>query len=76
MDALARLAAQESLVSDEAAARELQDTIAKMVEESRPRLKTAQLLEKAADGTISEEEKSELQNLLSRRTGTAQPGTK
>ncbi len=76
MDALSRLAAQESLVSDNAAAQELRDTIAKMLEDSRPRLRTAQLLEKAADGTISVEEKSELQNLLSRRAGIIQPGTK
>lgn len=76
MEALSRLATQESLVTDDAAAAELRDTIAKILEDSRPRLRTTQLLEKAADGTISVEEKGELQNLLSRRAGTVQPGTK
>lgn len=75
MEALSRLAAQESLVDLEAAARELQDTIARMLEDSRPRQRTAQLLEKAADGTISEEEKGELQILLSHRSGGRRPGT-
>jgi DNA primase len=75
MEALSRLAAQESLVTDDAAALELQDTVARMLEDARPRRRTAKLLEKAADGTISDEEKVELQSLLKRRVDASQPGT-
>ena len=67
---LARLAATESLIRDDIAARqELQTCIARMIDEARRRRLNA-LLERERDGGLGPTEREELQRLLVGRTAT------
>jgi hypothetical protein len=71
---LSRLAAAECLVQDAAAAAaELGSAVARLVAEENPARRLDELLARARDTALSDQEKQELQGLLQVRRGPAKP---
>ncbi len=66
---LTRLAAQEMLVQEDAAAAVFRDTIESLIRQEGPDRRTETLLAKSRAGGLSADEKQELRELLGRRQG-------
>jgi DNA primase len=68
---LTRLAAQEMLVLEEAAAAVFRDTVESLIRQEGPDRRTETLLAKASAGGLTADEKQELRELLGQRQGAA-----